>query len=63
MLVDDTMLCNKVVGMILTKMGVHHDSCFSGKEAIEKIKQYGNSIPIKLILMDINMPEMNGIEV
>jgi CheY-like chemotaxis protein len=50
---------NRVVALtILNKLGFKADSVDDGQEAIERIQQY----PYDLILMDCQMPEMDGYE-
>ncbi|TAF67372.1 MAG: response regulator [Cytophagales bacterium] len=58
LVVDDNNINRKVAHNILTKIGCQVDTAASGKEAIEKISQQN----YQLILMDIQMPEMDGIE-
>jgi signal transduction histidine kinase/CheY-like chemotaxis protein len=58
LVVEDNLLNQKLAGFILNDWGFDYDICANGKLAIEKLKDntYG------LILMDIQMPEMNGYE-
>ncbi len=58
LIVDDNKINQVVTQSILKKNGYTFDIAIHGKEAIEKAKD--NSYD--LILMDINMPEMNGLE-
>ena len=59
MIVDDTPANLKLLSIMLEKRGYHVSSLLSGKLAIEAAKNN----PPDLILLDINMPEMNGFEV
>lgn len=61
LIVDDSATVRKVVKRIITQAGFAIDS-FSearhGRDALEQIRQ----IMPSLVVTDINMPEMNGIE-
>lgn len=58
LVVEDNLMNQKLAGFMLNDWGFGYDICNNGKLAIEKIKN--NSYD--LILMDIQMPEMNGYE-
>ncbi len=58
LLVDDNAVNRKVAGMILQKAGAKITTVVNGLEAVEKVRNEG---PFDLILMDIQMPEMDGI--
>ena len=72
LIVDDDPFNVDSVQRILEKKGVRTDCAFNGKEAVEKLDQLFESHSlhcdlvqckgIKLILMDYNMPIMNGCE-
>jgi len=55
---EDTPLNQMLLKIILHDFGFERDIAENGKVAIEKLKTNSND----LILMDIQMPEMNGIE-
>ena len=57
LVVEDNIMNQKLAGYILNDWGVGFDVCSNGKIAIEKIK---DNNAYDLILMDIQMPEMNG---
>ena len=59
LLVDDNELNIKVASTLLSKFNLNIDSCTSGFECIEKIKN-GNQYDI--ILLDDMMPKMSGKE-
>ena len=59
LIVDDNNLNIKVTTKMLKDLNYQVDSCLSGKECLEKVRN-GNKYDI--ILMDIMMPEMSGIE-
>lgn len=59
---DDSML-NQVNTSILESIFKRVDSCTNGKEALEKyIEKKADSNTYDLVITDINMPYMNGIE-
>lgn len=58
LVVEDNLLSRKLLGFILKNWGYKYDECSNGKLAIENIIIHNYD----LILMDIQMPEMNGHE-
>jgi signal transduction histidine kinase len=58
LIVEDNLLNQKLAGFMLKDLGFDFDICDNGKLAIEKLK----SNNYNLVLMDIQMPEMNGYE-
>ena len=58
LVVDDNKINQKVTQKILEKHNYISSTANNGEEAIDKIKDFNYS----LVLMDINMPKMNGIE-
>ena len=59
LIVEDNLLNQKLAGFMLSDWGLQYDICNNGKLAIEKLKEKST---YNLILMDIQMPEMNGYE-
>src|SRR3990167_8588858 len=59
LVVDDSAIMRKVIAQILEMLG--HDSvpASNGLEAFDRLKEHED---VRLILLDWNMPEMNGIE-
>ncbi|MCX6599334.1 MAG: response regulator [Acidobacteria bacterium] len=61
MIVDDSAAIRKILHRVLVQaevpLGQVHEAC-DGKDALEKLK----SAKVGLILSDINMPNMDGIE-
>ncbi len=64
LLVDDNAVNRKVASEILRKAGCDVTTASSGPEAIETVKTSFNpaGIPFDLIFMDIQMPDMDGVE-
>ena len=58
LLVDDNDVNLKVASLMLKKLGHHADLATNGIEAIEAIEHQSYDI----VLMDIQMPEMDGLE-
>ncbi len=58
LIVEDNQINQKLLQSVINKLGYYTDVAFNGLEAIDKFKLY----PYDIIFMDIQMPEMNGIE-
>lgn len=58
LVVDDNIGLLSTTSLILRHMGFSVISAKSGKEALECVKENG----IEIVLSDIKMPEMNGVE-
>ncbi len=63
LVVDDEPDVRKVVRMTLEKSGYDVIEAEDGEKAIEEIKKGEHSILLNLIITDIRMPNMNGIDV
>ncbi len=63
LVVDDEPDVRKVVRMTLEKAGYDVVEAEDGEKAIEEIKKGEHSILLNLIITDIRMPNMNGIDV
>ncbi len=61
LVVDDNPTWHDILQNLLSRFGLDVDVAFCGKEALVKIDKCNNSYDV--ILMDWNMPNMNGIEV
>ena len=59
LVVDDSAIMRKVIEQILEMLGHEAVPAANGVEAFDRLKEHGD---VKLILLDWNMPEMNGIE-
>jgi len=68
MVVDDEEFCITVMEIMLSRFGIETqhqiDFCINGTEAINVLKDTinNNGVKYKLIMMDFNMPVMDGIE-
>ena len=58
LVVEDNLLCRKLVTFFLKKWGYKYEVCANGKLALENLKLEKYDI----ILLDIQMPEMDGIK-
>lgn len=58
LVVDDSLLIRKVVGQSLAKLGYQVLQASNGLEAVKMARSESPA----LILMDVNMPEINGLE-
>ena len=60
---DDPIACDHAK-LILEKVGIAAETVMSGKEAVEMVKlRHARREPYNLIIVDWQMPEMNGIEI
>lgn len=58
LIVDDNSVSQQVGMSILKKMGIRTDVAGDGKEAVRAVK----TIPYDMVFMDVEMPEMDGME-
>jgi two-component system sensor histidine kinase/response regulator len=56
LVVEDNLLCRKLIGFMISNWGFKYDAVANGKAALENLKLE----PYDLVIMDIQMPEMNG---
>ena len=59
LVVDDSAIMRKVITQILEMLGHDAVPASHGLDAFERLKEHED---VRLILLDWNMPEMNGIE-
>lgn len=62
LLVDDNAVNRKVASEILLKAGCRVETADSGRKAIQLVERTIGTDPYSLILMDIQMPDMDGLE-
>ncbi|WDE00435.1 response regulator [Thalassomonas actiniarum] len=60
LLVEDNRVNQEVAGHILAEYGIHADIANDGLEALTSLKMAQQDTPYDLILMDCQMPEMDG---
>lgn len=58
LIAEDNKINYQLLGIIINRIGIRHIWAKNGIEAIDLLAKHEN---ISLILMDINMPEMDGI--
>ena len=64
LVVDDDPVALRHAQIVLGEIGIHADTCESGKEALEMIKlHHARREEYNLILVDLKMPEQDGVEV
>ena len=63
LVVDDEPDVRKVARMTLEKSGYHVLEAEDGKAAIEEIRKGENPLMLDVIITDIRMPNMNGLDV
>ena len=63
LVVDDDIIAAEHAKTVLGEVGIRADVCTSGEEALRMVElQHTKHRPYNLILMDWNMPGMNGLE-
>ena len=63
LIVDDDPVEAEHAKSVLDDVGIRADSCSNGHEALERLREaHGKRRPYNLILMDWNMPGMDGLE-
>lgn len=63
LVVDDNLNSARYTKSVLDRVGIRSDICTSGPDAIHMIDlQHGRNQPYQLVLMDCNMPDMDGLE-
>ena len=64
LVIDDDPVACEHARLVLEEVGIVSDSCFSGKEALEMLSlAHARREAYNLILVDLKMPEQNGVEV
>ncbi|MEZ5352680.1 MAG: response regulator [Bryobacteraceae bacterium] len=62
MVVDDSRAIRTILSRTLGELGWSVRQARNGREALEVLEQGDHPTPVSLILVDWNMPEMNGID-
>jgi len=62
LVVDDNILCRRILTRMLTDMSFRVTAVNSGEECLAELQQAENDDPYSLILMDWEMPGMNGLQ-
>jgi len=60
LVIDDSKLIHKIFGTLLRQSELIH--AMDGQEALQRLGEHTGSSAVDLILLDINMPKMNGLE-
>lgn len=62
LIVDDNATNREILRHYLTAWGIEHEEADSGISALEKMREaLNNKAPFELVLLDMDMPEMNGL--
>lgn len=59
LVIDDSSTMRLILKRFLAKMGFHVVEAANGREALERLREMGQT---DLVLVDWNMPEMNGVD-
>jgi two-component system chemotaxis response regulator CheY len=59
LVIDDSRAIRAIIGGILREMGISVIEAANGREGIEQLRQNPD---VELVLVDWNMPEMNGLD-
>jgi PAS domain S-box-containing protein len=62
LLVEDNAINQEVARLMLADMGIAIDMATNGREALERLLQSSDALPYTLILMDCQMPLLDGYE-
>jgi two-component system sensor histidine kinase/response regulator len=60
LLVEDNEINQQVAVELMQGVGVAVDVAGNGREAVEKLETTGDPVPYDVVLMDVQMPEMDG---
>ena len=64
LVIDDDPVACEHAKLVLEEIGIASDFCFSGKEALEMLRlAYARRVAYSLILVDLRMPDQDGVEV
>ena len=62
LIVDDNEMARTILAEHLSALGIQAAQADSGHTAVEEIRQASKSTPYDLVLMDLRMPDMDGLE-
>lgn len=62
LIVDDSATMRKIIKRVLRQAELSYDNVLEASNGVEALEHIGSDDSIDLILSDVNMPEMNGIE-
>ena len=60
MIIDDSRAMRRILGETVRELGFEVSEASNGRDALAKLDNMGP--PVRLMLVDWNMPEMNGLE-
>ena len=60
MIIDDSRAMRRILGETVRQLGFEVSEASNGRDALAKLDNMGP--PVRLMLVDWNMPEMNGLE-
>jgi two-component system chemotaxis response regulator CheY len=60
LIIDDSRAIRRILGATMKDLGFEIAEAGNGREALEELARLPN--PVQLVLVDWNMPEMNGLE-
>ena len=59
MIIDDSRAMRRILGETVRELGFEVSEASNGRDALAKLDNMGP--PVRLMLVDWNMPEMNGL--
>ena len=62
LIVDDSSTMRKIIMRVLRQAEVHVETILEASNGVEALAQLASNPDVNLILSDVNMPEMNGID-
>ena len=60
LIIDDSKAIRRILGATIRELGFAVSEAGDGRQALEALSRLPE--PVRLILLDLNMPEMNGME-
>ena len=62
LVVDDSRAMRTIIGRLLKGCGYEVADAADGREALQRLAELAPVSPVSLVMVDWNMPEMNGLE-